>query len=407
MAYKWRDEIVGKRFLCVTTVSSSKIKVKKINEWIWRQGIIRASNRPHSQHNDLTVLVEYDGVDWRKREWIKVYDQQFTVFLIEYSIVWSTRKETVVGQNNHWLALNFKLLVDKIGLRESQLKPIEYLDDRQLDFVNYNDLKLYEEGDLTKTPYKSVSCLDKYIRQWAEFQNSQKILLTTPSVLVGYRVKVYRSEGTTQWYTAVILSYNENTKELTLTDDTVLEERNEDPTLVQMKLIGDGVVESILKGEEIGITPRRRACNQNSRESLTNSNNTIKDSNYNSCSSNINSNNNSANCNSKKLTNPISSNNNNQPTINSNHHIHHSNRVKNPNNLVNNNNSSNLNVNDNTNNHLTTTTINNNHQTDSNNVNTTGNEKRLLLNQQHQHHHHNQQQDHHQSIQNQLIVLLV
>lgn len=53
MAYKWRDEIVGKRFLCVTT--SSKIKVKKINEWNWRQGIIRASNRSHTKHNDLTV----------------------------------------------------------------------------------------------------------------------------------------------------------------------------------------------------------------------------------------------------------------------------------------------------------------------------------------------------------------
>ena len=29
-------------------------------------------------------------------------------------------------------------------------------------------------------------------------------------------------------------------QELTLTDDTVLEEHNEDPTLVQMRLLGDG-----------------------------------------------------------------------------------------------------------------------------------------------------------------------
>ncbi|XP_025833720.1 uncharacterized protein LOC108741246 [Agrilus planipennis] len=45
--------------------------------------------------------------------------------------------------------------------------------------------------------------------------------------------------------------------DLTVTDDTVLEEHNVDPTLVQMRLIGDGVVESIMRGENVGITPRR------------------------------------------------------------------------------------------------------------------------------------------------------
>lgn len=56
----------------------------------------------------------------------------------------------------------------------------------------------------------------KAVRQWSEYQDGQRILLTTPSVLVGYRVEVYRAEGTTQWYTAVIVSYNENTKVLLL-----------------------------------------------------------------------------------------------------------------------------------------------------------------------------------------------
>nr|XP_015837929.1 PREDICTED: probable JmjC domain-containing histone demethylation protein 2C isoform X2 [Tribolium castaneum] len=95
------------------------------------------------------------------------------------------------------------------------------------------------------------------VRRWAEQQDGQRILLTTPSVLVGYRVEVYRAEGTTQWYTAVIVGYNEATRDLTVTDDTVLEEHNEDPALVQMRLIGDGVVESIMRGENVGITPRR------------------------------------------------------------------------------------------------------------------------------------------------------
>ena len=52
------------------------------------------------------VLVEYDDVDWRKREWIHVYDQQFQVFLIEQSIIWTVRKKEG-GQSleKDWLAL--------------------------------------------------------------------------------------------------------------------------------------------------------------------------------------------------------------------------------------------------------------------------------------------------------------
>ena len=53
---------------------------------------------------------------------------------------------------------------------------------------------------------------DSASRHWLEYQAGQQILLQTPSVLVGFRVEVYRTEGATQWYTAVIKSYNENTR---------------------------------------------------------------------------------------------------------------------------------------------------------------------------------------------------
>ncbi|CAB3227048.1 unnamed protein product [Arctia plantaginis] len=102
-----------------------------------------------------------------------------------------------------------------------------------------------------------ISSLSSEAAEWRTIQDGQRILLTTPSVLGGCRAQVYRVLGATQWYTAVIVGVNEHTGELTVTDDTVLEEHSEDPSLVQMRLLGDGVIESIMKGEVVGVMPRR------------------------------------------------------------------------------------------------------------------------------------------------------
>ena len=40
MGIEYREELVGKRFLCVNV--SGKLKIGKIAEWGWRSGVIRA-----------------------------------------------------------------------------------------------------------------------------------------------------------------------------------------------------------------------------------------------------------------------------------------------------------------------------------------------------------------------------
>ena len=50
------------------------------------------------------------------------------------------------------------------------------------------------------------------VSRWVEEAAAQRILLSTPSVLVGERVSVYRVEGTTQWYSAFIIGHNQETK---------------------------------------------------------------------------------------------------------------------------------------------------------------------------------------------------
>ncbi|XP_015112860.1 probable JmjC domain-containing histone demethylation protein 2C isoform X3 [Diachasma alloeum] len=283
MAYKFREEIVGKRFLSVS--GFSKLKVNKISEWGWRAGVIRAASHRDNNCPDLQVLVEYDDVEWQRREWLSPHrDTVFSFFLIEKGLCWSERPDQrpntiIIDQhynhtnNNHqhrlngksirstttnsstvaWPAISFYSLVSRAQLDEDMM-PVEFMHDRRLEFVDYSKLRPFtQDWELTKSSVPWANA----VRRWAEMQDGQRILLTTPSVLVGFRVEVYRAEGTTQWYTAVIVGYNESTKDLTVTDDTVLEDHNEDPGLVQMRLIGDGVVESIMRGEVVGMTPRR------------------------------------------------------------------------------------------------------------------------------------------------------
>lgn len=53
MAFKCREEIVGKRFLSVK--SQTKLKLAKISEWEWRSGIVRAVSSRDNSRSDLSV----------------------------------------------------------------------------------------------------------------------------------------------------------------------------------------------------------------------------------------------------------------------------------------------------------------------------------------------------------------
>ena len=53
MACKYREELVGKRFISVR--SPVKLKIGKISEWEWRSGIVRAISSRDTSSLDLTV----------------------------------------------------------------------------------------------------------------------------------------------------------------------------------------------------------------------------------------------------------------------------------------------------------------------------------------------------------------
>lgn len=58
----------------------------------------------------LQVYVEFDDLEWEKREWVKVYED-FATFLVEYQLVWAKRKDPSQTQGSKIKQIQWPALV--------------------------------------------------------------------------------------------------------------------------------------------------------------------------------------------------------------------------------------------------------------------------------------------------------
>ena len=141
----------------------------------------------------------------------------------------------------YWPALSFKVVVDKVEFKSAKQWLVQFLLVKYVWLVNNTQLQSYRDEDTSLLPpvYKCEELKHELI-EWQEHQACQNKLLMTPTALFRYHIKVYHAEGTTQWYTAAMQSYDNNYKVLTVLDNTVFEEHNIDLALVQIRITGDG-----------------------------------------------------------------------------------------------------------------------------------------------------------------------
>ncbi|XP_061856951.1 probable JmjC domain-containing histone demethylation protein 2C isoform X2 [Colius striatus] len=263
MAVETRPELVGKRFLCVGGGGEEPPESGR-----WRAGVIRAVSQRDSHSPDLAVYVEFDDLEWEKREWVKVYED-FAAFLVEYQLVWAKRKDPSQTQGSkikqiQWPALTFKPLVGKSVY--NSITAVEFLVDKHLDFITEDSaFQPYQDDvDSLNPVLRDNPQLHEEVKAWVKEQKVQEIFMQGPYSLNGYRVRVYRQDSATQWFTGIITHHDLFTRTMVVMNDQVLEPQNVDPSMVQMTFLDD-VVHSLLKGENIGITSRRRSrSNQNS-----------------------------------------------------------------------------------------------------------------------------------------------
>ncbi|XP_004858311.1 probable JmjC domain-containing histone demethylation protein 2C isoform X2 [Heterocephalus glaber] len=226
MAVETRPELVGKRFLCVAVGEEARPERggSRRCRQSWRAGVIRAVSHRDSRHPDLAVYVEFDDLEWDKREWVKVYED-FSTFLVEYHLIWAKRNDPSQTE----------------GSKSKQIQWPALDDIDSLNPVLRDNPQLHEE-----------------VKVWVKEQKVQEIFMQGPYSLNGYRVRVYRQDSATQWFTGIITHHDLFTRTMIVMNDQVLEPQNVDPSMVQMTFLDD-VVHSLLKGENIGITSRRRS----------------------------------------------------------------------------------------------------------------------------------------------------
>ncbi|KAM8924254.1 putative JmjC domain-containing histone demethylation protein 2C isoform 2-T2 [Pelodytes ibericus] len=272
MALGARPELVGKRFVCVVRSGGEEPpelgEIGQIGRWGWRAGVIRAVSHRDSHNLELAVYVEFDDLEWDKREWVKVYED-FTAFFVEFQLVWAKRKDPSQPQGSkvkhpQWPALTFKALVGK-GAYDT-ITAIEFLVERHLEFTTEDSAfqPYQDEVDSLNPVLRDNPQLHEEVKAWVKEHKVQEIFMQGPYSLNGYRVRVYRQDSATQWFTGIITHHDLFTRTMIVMNDQVLEPQNVDPSMVQMTFLDD-VVYSLLKGENIGITSRRRSrLNQNS-----------------------------------------------------------------------------------------------------------------------------------------------
>lgn len=125
--------------------------------------------------------MEFDDLEWDKREWVKVYED-FSTFLVEYHLIWAKRKDPSQTQGSksrqvQWPALTFKPLVE--NSIPSSVTAVEFLIDKQVDFLTEESaFQLYQDDiDSLKPELRDNPQLRAEVKVWVKEQKVQEIFM--------------------------------------------------------------------------------------------------------------------------------------------------------------------------------------------------------------------------------------
>nr|XP_008103206.1 PREDICTED: lysine-specific demethylase 3B isoform X1 [Anolis carolinensis] len=210
----------------------------------WRSGTVRAMSGAVPQDlakfwNPLQIFVEFDRCSWNQHAWVKVHAEEVIVLMLEGSLVWIPRNEPVLLQGTrvsveHWPALTFTPLVDKLGL--GSVVPVESLVDRDLRFLSdASGLRLFQMATESQNQFlQQEPILREAVNTLISDQKLQEIFSRGPYTIQGQRVKVYQPEEENSWVSAVVSCQDPITRLMEVVLTETGEIKSVDPRLIHV-----------------------------------------------------------------------------------------------------------------------------------------------------------------------------
>ncbi|XP_069833339.1 lysine-specific demethylase 3A isoform X2 [Dendropsophus ebraccatus] len=227
--------LVGQRFTCVLG-SVQELDINNIDNWPWKNGIIRAASHKDVNCAELKLCVEFEDEPWEDRTWIEVYSSQVQLFLVEHSLAIADRK----CPSNPSMSVLCPAMQYKVMVCKSSMEPmtcIQFLGDRNKVFMNQEVVKALRDRDSLKQFMQGNRTFNKAFQELIRKSVDESRIQQGAKNLIGSSIRVYSMSEGYQWFSASVVNASSTTRTLEVKCDQVPNLKIIDPALIHVELV--------------------------------------------------------------------------------------------------------------------------------------------------------------------------
>ncbi|XP_056410279.1 lysine-specific demethylase 3A [Hyla sarda] len=227
--------LVGQKFTCVLG-SGLDLDIRHIDDWPWKNGVIRAASHKDINCTELKVCVEFDYEPWEKRTWIELHGPQVQLFLVEHSLAIADRKcPSNPSMSVLCPAMQYKVMVSKTSMEP--MTCIQFLGDKHKVFMNQDVVKALRDRESLKQFMQGNRTFNKAFQELIRKSVDESRILQGAKNLVGSSIRVYSMSEGYQWFNASVVNASATTRTLQIKCEQVPSLKIIDPALIHVELV--------------------------------------------------------------------------------------------------------------------------------------------------------------------------
>ncbi|XP_068131416.1 lysine-specific demethylase 3A [Hyperolius riggenbachi] len=227
--------LVGQRFVSVLGTDLTLIP-QEVPDWPWKSGIIRAASHKDISCTELKVCVEFEDEPWENRRWIEIYGPEVQLFLVEHSLTVADRQcPSNPAVSVLCPAMQYKILVGKVSM--DPMVCIQFLGDKHKVFMHTEVVKPVRDRESLKQFMQGNRTFNKAFQELIRKNVDESRILQGAKNLVGTSIKVYSMSEGIQWFSAIVVNANGNTRTLQIKCEQLPSLTDLDPSLIHVELV--------------------------------------------------------------------------------------------------------------------------------------------------------------------------